>query len=130
MTLLTKQEIFNIVWKGLSSQKWEQSRTATHRCAYRGEAGHKCAIGWLIPDEDYVPSMEGCPIDMSRPLQQVLQKIGVPIDEEGLPFLYDLQQAHDSPCAVQIYGALGVADIKDACAEMARRHGLTVPEET
>lgn len=28
-------------------------------CAYRGDGGRKCTAGLLIPDEKYVPAMEG-----------------------------------------------------------------------
>jgi len=28
-------------------------------CAYRGDNGLKCAIGALIPDNEYIPEMEG-----------------------------------------------------------------------
>lgn len=64
---LSKQEIFDISYKGLASQGFEQSL----RCniygtndnepnyAYRGDGGRKCAIGWLIPDEEYDPRIEG-----------------------------------------------------------------------
>ncbi|MNZ73017.1 hypothetical protein D3C78_914160 [compost metagenome] len=28
-------------------------------CKYRSALGHKCAVGCLIPDEEYLPEMEG-----------------------------------------------------------------------
>ena len=33
--------------------------SSTHICAYRGKNGTKCAIGHLIPDENYKADMEG-----------------------------------------------------------------------
>lgn len=29
------------------------------KCMYRTSDGHKCAVGCLIPDEEYAPHMEG-----------------------------------------------------------------------
>ena len=42
---------------------WDQGKCSYQpyigACAYRGEDGTKCAIGILIPDEIYLPEMEG-----------------------------------------------------------------------
>lgn len=54
---MTLQEMFDVIYKGLASQGFAQSRL--HGCAYRGGEGRKCAAGWLIPDDKYDESWEG-----------------------------------------------------------------------
>lgn len=54
----TKQEIFDTVVKHLAQQKRRSVIPNTNICMYRSEEGLKCAIGCLIPDEEYNPEME------------------------------------------------------------------------
>lgn len=50
--------IYKKVFRGLQSQNFY--RSISHGSGrYRGPEGRKCAVGHLIPDEDYRPSMEG-----------------------------------------------------------------------
>lgn len=54
----TEQQVFDYVALRLLMQG-EKSRSEDGECALRGvRNGLKCAIGWLIPDELYRPSME------------------------------------------------------------------------
>lgn len=69
---MNKQEVFNFVVTHLFSQgqpsfapsDYVPINTAfvitndKHLCMYRGEAGRKCAVGCLIPDDVYKPEME------------------------------------------------------------------------
>ena len=55
---MNKQEVFDKVAKHLLTQKIK-CVDSTGRCVYRGINGLKCAIGCLIPDDVYEPSMEG-----------------------------------------------------------------------
>jgi hypothetical protein len=48
----TKQEVFEQVARHLLEQK-QQSLIGNYKCAYRGEAGLKCAAGCLIGDDEY-----------------------------------------------------------------------------
>lgn len=82
----TKQEVFNIVVRGLASQQWEKSKTA-YGCAYRGEHGRKCAGGWLIPDECYTPRME------QRSWETLTSTFVFP--RAFREFIYSMQQLHD-----------------------------------
>jgi hypothetical protein len=69
------QEMFDTMVRGLASQGWERSLASVEmsdRCAYRGDEGRKCAVGWLIPDEAYRPEMEGWPV------LHVLEECAVP----------------------------------------------------
>lgn len=51
------QEIFEHVATHLLKQKHKAISGAV--CAYRGKGGYSCAIGCLIPNEEYSPKMEG-----------------------------------------------------------------------
>lgn len=56
--MMTKQEIFNTVCKHLIDQG-QTSKGDDYYCAYRGDNGLKCAVGCLIKDECYSPTLEG-----------------------------------------------------------------------
>ena len=63
-------------------------------CMYRGDNGCKCAIGHLIPDENYKPSLENKPYNDSR----VLEAAGLPASlTNAQRRLYSsMQDIHDS----------------------------------
>lgn len=54
---MNRQEVYNRVKAHLLTQNKKSMWNSA--CAYRGEDGMKCAIGCLIKDEFYKPSMEG-----------------------------------------------------------------------
>ena len=87
---MNRQEIFDTVANHLLTQK-EQSMDENGKCLYRGPNGLKCAIGCLIPDEDYSPTMEGIRIsaliDKFRDLPHYFYDYVV--------FLEKLQEIHD-----------------------------------
>lgn len=98
----TKNEVFSIVVRHLLQQK---KRAMIYRdgtddpvmCAYRGRGGLKCAVGILIPDEEYNPIIERKPIDSlhysaSENIGPTLQKI---MKDVGIEFLRALQSLHD-----------------------------------
>jgi len=69
--------------------------TYRHGCQLRNDKGHKCAIGWLIPDDAYTEELEG--FTVSRLMQNH------PRLEKYLPQYWKrkdayrrLQRAHDS----------------------------------
>jgi hypothetical protein len=55
----SKQEVFDFVAKKLIEQGQKSASSKADGCAYRGDYGRKCAIGWLIPDSNYDPDIEG-----------------------------------------------------------------------
>lgn len=62
-------------------------------CAYRaGDTGLKCAIGCLIPDKLYNPSMEGQGVTSPK-VYNALREVGIVVESGGL--LLELQQCHD-----------------------------------
>lgn len=61
-------------------------------CAYRGQRGTACAIGWLIPNRLYSPVLEGQQV-WSKQMIGIMREV---IDDPDLEFLDALQWAHDS----------------------------------
>lgn len=53
----TKQEVFDLILEGVRKQGGLSVNGTM--CAYRSNEGKRCAIGLLIPDDRYVPDMEG-----------------------------------------------------------------------
>ena len=51
-------DIYSQVRTHLLTQK-AKSTSPENTCVYRSPLGYKCAVGCLIPDEDYSPIMEG-----------------------------------------------------------------------
>jgi len=107
---MTRQEIVNVVYKGLKAQGFQRSVSGNEvigfDCKYRGDNGRKCSIGHLIPDGKYFPELEGCApaVDVriySNSATQVratefnalLHSIGIGVEDFIL--LRDLQMCHD-----------------------------------
>ena len=115
---MTNQEILNKAVKGLASQGFERSMWPDGKpgCAYHGDKGRKCAVGWLIPDEKYEARIEG------RGVYDVRLLLGLSeFNDDQVPFLEQLQLAHDRaplPETMKMY-------LSAVCA----RYELTVPEE-
>lgn len=91
----TNQELVDFVVRKLF-QQGKQAR-ANHDCAYRGSDGTKCAVGFLIPDEEYHRELE-CYGPGTEPLKSVIHRaMGqtyLSAMQEDL--LYALRSAHDS----------------------------------
>lgn len=113
---LTEQEAFDKVCLHLAAQKTRARLKAdlfdsglVERCAYRGNAGSKCAVGCLIPDEAYTRAFEGMPL--SEIMEQVPTIKGLDLD-----FLVTLQAAHD--------GSLSLGSLKSALRNVAGKYDL------
>jgi hypothetical protein len=111
MTYLSKQELFDKAVHHLFSQA-KAGLLKGGGGAYRGYGGGCCPIGGLIANENYSTSMEGIPVRYIcrsdkvgipaymdagiNALELALRKVGVDIDEPGMPdFLSKLQNVHD-----------------------------------
>lgn len=55
----TEQEAFDKALAGIRAQGYAPSYDPDVGCLYRGPGGTKCAFGFLIPDELYIPRFEG-----------------------------------------------------------------------
>lgn len=109
---MTKQGTFDkVAWHMLSQmEKSFVLDSERVRCVYRGPGGLKCAIGFLIPDEEYRSEMENCVVSM-EPVAALLSRLGHDLD-----LCARLQEVHD-----QYYPL----DWKDALRSVARTNGLS-----
>lgn len=94
--VMTNQEIFEKVIMHLLVQKkrsvlYPEDRGLGANCAYRGASGLKCAVGALIPDEEYSSEIEN--IDAHTLIEGSL--CPPTLKECDADLLYDLQKAHD-----------------------------------
>ena len=80
------QEAYDYV-KAKILEQGRASFAPINGCLYRHPDGARCAIGWLISDDEYSPEMEELAVTLLGDLPSL----------EGLPatFLQDLQVAHD-----------------------------------
>lgn len=70
--------------------------STTERCLYRGPNDLQCAVGCLIKDWHYVPSLEGKGADDMFVIAAVEQSLGVELGSENQCLLERLQMVHDS----------------------------------
>jgi len=115
------QNIFDEVITHLVRQG--KRAAAGGHCRYRAD-GLKCAVGVLIPDEEYDSAWEGCPVG------EIHYMLGRPesfwgIDVSHLRFLVDLQDLHDRVHHWK-EGGLSVAG-KRRVQRLAEIWGLKVP---
>lgn len=90
--LVTDKDVFDYVSSFLINQN-EKSTALSVGCAYRGDNGKKCAIGCIIADEFYHPSMEkqtACDYNILWAIRNSLPKYTT-----NERFLSKLQEIHD-----------------------------------
>ena len=115
---MNHQEAFDIAARHLLVQG-KRSLTSDGACAYRGEGGLKCAIGALIPDDQYDPKMENW-------------EVGIILTESFCPpilksqdlkedFLQDMQGIHDA--ASEYFGDV-VQDLRSGFIALAEKWNL------
>lgn len=100
--LLNKQQVFDKVAAHLLAQGQTSSK-GNHpggTCLYRGPNGTKCAVGCLIPDDMYEPTMEGKSMPESGDFDMYLSTVGKVlvqiVEEDTFPLLAALQILHDT----------------------------------
>ena len=115
---MTKQETFDIVAKGLLTQGCKSQIDGDgHRsiCVYQDGHGHKCAAGFLIPEDQYHPELEGTSMEYSVPLEDLLcHELGHDKD-----LVIALQRLHDAREPHEWFKGLTF---------IAKEFGLTMPE--
>lgn len=117
------QNIFDEVITHLVRQG--KRAAAGELCRYRAEGKLKCAVGVLIPDEEYDPAWEGCPVgEIHYMLGRPESLWGVHVSH--LRFLTDLQDLHDRVHHWWKEGGLSVAG-KRRVRQLAKKWGLEVP---
>lgn len=95
---MDKQEVFNTVAKHLFAQgkrSMKSDSVGLEYCVYRAPDGCMCAVGAILPDELYNPTMdEG--YGLSR-LMESFHEVRDFFGFENKSFLTALQVAHDDP---------------------------------
>lgn len=121
-----EQLAFNGVWRGLKYQGFERSVGQNNeQCRYRAPDGKKCAAGWLIRDEDYLPDMEGNVVRWSYLVKYALGKTFRQFGKKApIEVIWDLQRIHDG-----VGVAVGAKALERELRKFAAQHGLTIPED-
>jgi len=139
---MTAQEVFDKAVNGIRAQG-RRSIGSDDRCLYRGPNGLKCAVGQLIPNEEYAENMESLSLieicGQARPhTKPTIASLATHYD-----LLLELQTAHDvGLCAappttvVELYEKHDwynfnkkplhrqILAVERAFATIAARHGL------
>ena len=89
---MTDQELFDKIKSHLLKQG-RRSLNAEGKCAYRSADGAQCAVGCLIKDEHYDPSLEGQGV-WSLEMKSILWQYGI-VASQSLRLLNSLQELHD-----------------------------------
>jgi len=136
MDTTIETKLLHTAWRGVRAQGGPSllgpsALDGSSMCAYRGSRGRKCALGWIITDDEYTPKMEGhgvVSLDIAGLLPNRLKPF--------VQLLEALQAAHDAlPSDQSAHDALpsdpgfnrALADRR--FAEVASRFGLPVIEE-
>ena len=91
------QEAFDTVVQQLFTQRCKaRSKTNGVKCYYRTEDGLKCAVGALIPDDEYRTTMEGNTASRVRHLCPSLKNLD--------PYFLDKVQATHDTCDPHQWG--------------------------
>ena len=109
---MMKQEMYDVVCAHLAQQRCRSLRQGDEYCAYRGKNGRMCAVGCLIPDDLYDPSIEGEVVYHSGIVGLLLDRIGVDVN-----FARRMQLAHDR----DYFGPKG---LRSTLRRAAREHGV------
>lgn len=89
-----------------------ESQFGEVRCEYRGPGGRMCAVGCLIPDSEYQPSMEG--LDAWAAVNRCPSLVGL-----NVSLLQRLQDVHDHDSVSRWPASL---------LDVAASYGLTMPD--
>lgn len=118
------QETFDKIAIALIEQG-QQSKSEYLSCAYRGIDGCKCAIGHLIPDEEYNNLIEGKNVRFLR-YDFPIAALKPFFFAEGERFLNRLQSAHDHANCSKTGGRdeVFITSIKDRLRQVASTFDL------
>ena len=117
----SKQDAYDAIVEYFSQPGSQFGMAADKKvCRYRTEAGQKCAVGCLIPDELYDPEWEGSRVWMVYYRMRAAVVFG-DVHDMGA-FLEECQDCHDS-------AAMECRTMDDFLRDLkgvAEEHGLTV----
>lgn len=118
---LDKQAVYNQVRDHLLAQNKRSEQFSPQNnetmCAYRGQDGLKCAVGVLIKDEYFRPTINSLNLESPQVLIALEDSLGLPgISNDEIYFLNGLQTIHDLDCPTAW---------KTKLTEFALSHSLT-----
>jgi hypothetical protein len=87
---MTDQEAFDAMCRHLLKMRRQTRDPATGACMYRGPRGTRCAVGALIPDEQYRSRFEG-----GYNLRRLTEEVRA-LNEVNYELLQSVQALHDS----------------------------------
>ncbi len=112
---MIKQEQFNAIWDHFVVKKNPKSIEGDDNVLFNAETGTKCAIGILIPEEEYFPKMESMySWDL---IKRVPELSNLTMGE-----FHTLQQAHDHAPDKSFHDS-----IEKSLREIAFSNNLTIP---
>lgn len=117
---MNRQEAYDIVVAHLFTQG-RRAYDEDNGCLYRGPNGAKCAVGVLIPDEQYNPAMEGCSVgglvgSSGYKIPSVVRR--------NADLMQALQSVHDD-CCVQENGSYFMPELYERLLGVADYFGLS-----
>ncbi len=86
--MISKEETIRTVFDGLIAQGGCSVNERGH-CVYRSPSGRKCAVGQIIPDEEYDKGFEFNSLELG-PLRDCVKETG-----HSIQLLQEMQVVHD-----------------------------------
>lgn len=112
------QNLFDTIKQHLLTQNEQATRIDNDDCVYRSSSGLKCAVGILIPDDEYIYTLENKGV--THVLENVKSLNYLQKNNKAISLLENLQNLHDNQ---------PVEDWPDALEEIAEEFGLTTEDE-
>lgn len=120
------QEAFDKIWAGIKAQG--EPSEVRHKCFYRGPGALKCAIGQLIPDEEYNPEFDSSRWDEG--LGGVIKAVSS-LQKYDKNFLVAMQRIHDdSSASCRRSGDDFISFWKCNMQQYAKDNELTCPKDS
>lgn len=120
--MFNRQEAFDTMVLGLNAQKALSLSDDGFSCRYRDNNGNKCAVGFLISDDEYTPEIE----DLIASTLEVANLFGG-LTRSDRSFLGDCQQLLHDQFRKTGWDAFA---FQDAVAQAAAQYNLTNPLTT
>ena len=117
---ITAQEVFDTAVCGIIAQG-VRSTDADGNCVYLGPDGHKCAAGFLIPDDAYHPSMDS---GFGTWFGELCREFPELPGHTHVNLVEQLQGAHDDAGPLRIGNTGFVAYFAGRAREIAERYRL------
>lgn len=94
--MLTEQQYYDLLVESAQNGTFPSVNADRTFCMYRGEGGSKCAVGIIIPDNEYTKSIEHGSIDALTRIHHLLPKWTLEIDAyNNCCYIRTIQKVHD-----------------------------------